>query len=137
LNSPDIGTICKELFDEFHGRLSWKWDDWIGTILAEFDAARKEDVRASLEKFLPISWDSSNMENAPPIVQSIDKNLGGIRSGQLLFSSDPTQETFVFCAWWPWGSGTTISIRIAPYDKNLSETESNQLIEQLKSWAEI
>jgi hypothetical protein len=134
---PDIGSVCKELFEGFHGLLSWKWDNWVGTILAEFDADKKEDVRAILEKFLPISWDSSSMENAPPIVQTIDKNLGGIRSGQLLFSSDPVQEAFVFCAWWPWGSGKTISIRIAPYDKSLSETEANQLMEQLKSWAEI
>ena len=137
LNKPDIGTICKELFDEFHGILSWKWDDWVGTILAEVDADKKEDVQIILEKYLPVSWDASNMETAPPIVQAIDKNLGGIRSGQLLFNSDPTQGAFVFCAWWPWGNGKTISIRIAPYDKNLSETEANQLIEQLKGWADI
>ena len=137
MNTPDIGSVCKELFDEFHGLLSWKWDDWVGTILAEFDAGKKEDVRIILKKFLPISWDSSSIENAPPIVQAIEKNLGGIRSGQLLFNSDPTQGAFVFCAWWPWGSGKTISIRIAPYDQSLSETETDQLIEKLKNWAKI
>jgi hypothetical protein len=137
LNKPDIENICKHLFDEFHGMVSWKWDDWVGTILAEVDAGQKKEVRAILEKFLPISWDASNMETAPDIVQSIDKSLGGLRSGQLLFNSDPTQGAFVFCAWWPWGNGKTISLRVSPYDQSLSETEAHQLMGQVKSWAGI
>lgn len=137
MDKPNIEGVCKNLLEEFQGLLSWKWDDWVGTILAEFDAGKKEDVRLILEKHLPISWDSASMENAPSIVRAIDKNLGGIRSGQLLFSSNPAQESFVFCAWWPWGSGKTISIRIAPYDKHQSAEEESQLIEALKKLAQI
>lgn len=48
LNQSDIETICKQLLDEFRGILSWKWDDLIGTILAEFSADKEEDVRAIL-----------------------------------------------------------------------------------------
>ena len=125
------------MLDEFHGVLSWKWDDWVGTILAEINADKKEDILPVLKKFLPISWDASNMETAPAMVQAIDKNLGGIRSGQLLFNSDPTQGAFVFCAWWPWGNGKTISIRISPFDQGLSDTEADQLIERIKGWAGI
>ena len=137
LNQSDIEKTCKQLFDEFRGILSWKWDDWVGTILAEFSADKKEDIRAILEKFFPASWDSSNIDTAPQIVQTLDEHLGGIRPTQLLFTTHPDHNAFVFCAWWPWGSQMTISLRIAIFDKNLSKAEESKLIEQLKVWAQI
>jgi len=137
LNQPDIETICKQLFDEIRDILSWKWDDWIGTIMTEFSVDKEEDIRTIVEKFFPVSWDSSTINKAPQIVQTLDKHLGGLRPSQLLFSSHPSHDAFVFCAWWPWGDGTTISLRIAPFDKNLSKPEEDKLIEQLKVWAEI
>jgi hypothetical protein len=130
-NQSDIETICKQLFDEFHDILSWKWDDWIGAFLAEFDIEREMEVHTVLDKYLPISWDSSNIKTAPQVIQSLDKYLGGIRSAQYLFSSDPSGGAFVFCAWWPWSNGTTISIRIAPFDRNLSKQEVDKLKRQL------
>ena len=133
----DNQTICKQLFDKFRGILSWKWDDWTATILAEFSVDKEEDVRAILEKFLPISWDSSNINKAPLIVQTVEKHLGGLRPSQFLFSSHPSSDAIVFCAWWPWGNGKTISLRIAPFDRNLTKPEKDKLIEQLKAWAEI
>jgi hypothetical protein len=51
--------------------------------------------------------------------------------------SEPSSGAFVFCAWWPWGNGMTISLRIMPFDNNLSKAEKDKLIEQLKVWAEI
>lgn len=137
MGSPDIAAIGKALFDEFDGVLTWKWDDWIGTILAEFNAAQKDNIRAMLGRHLPVAYDIESMENAPAIVRTLDSNLGGLRSGQLLFSSDPSQDAFVFCAWWPWGDGQTISIRVAPYDSRLSQAEADQLMEQMKGWAGI
>ena len=137
LNQSDIEIICKQLFDEFRGVLSWKWDDWVGTIMTEFNADKIENVRATLEKFFPISCDISNINSAPQIVQTLDKHLGGLRSTQELFTSHPSREALVFCAWWPWGNGKTISLRVAIFNRNISKSEENKLIEQLKVWAEI
>lgn len=137
LNQYHNEIICKQLFDEFRGILSWEWDDFIGTILSKFSTDQEKNIRAILEKFLPISWDSSNIQTAPQLVQTIDKHLGGLRPTQFLFSSHPSSDAFVFCAWWPWGNGMTISLRIMPFDKNLSKAEKDKLIEQLKVWAEI
>lgn len=112
LNQSDIELICKQLFDEFQGILSWKWDDWIGTFLAEFSTDREKKIRTILGKHLPISWDSSTIKKAPQIVQALDEHLGGLRPTQFLFSSNPSNKVFVFCAWWPWGNGLNISLRI-------------------------
>jgi hypothetical protein len=137
VNQSKNEIICKQLFHDFRGILSWKWDDWIGTFLAEFDTDREKDIRTILEKHLPISWDDSSINTAPQIVKALDEHLGGLRSMQYLFSSDPSNEVFVFCAWWPWGNGTTISLRVAPFNGSLSNPEEDKLIEQLKVSAGI
>ena len=134
LNKSDIENVCREFLSAFQGFLSWKWDSRFETALAEFFLGNKDRVRAILDRYLSIAWDSSNIGNAPDIVLKINSHLGGLRSGQLLFTSDPNQDAFIFCAWWPWGDGQTISIRVAPFDKRLSDSEMAELIKLFKGW---
>jgi len=134
LNTSEIEKNCKELFNAFKGVVSWKWDNRFDTVLAEFSVNNKNSVRAILDRYLSIAWDSSNIGSAPKTIQKINMHLGKLRSGQLLFSSDPKQDAYIFCAWWPWGDGETISIRIAPYYKKLSDSEKVEKIQQFKGW---
>jgi len=129
-----LGTYCKKLSSAFQGVLSWKWDSRLEAVLAEFGAGQKDDIRAILERFLPMPWNGSNIGKAPAIVRTINGHLGELRPGQQLFTSDPEGDAFVFCAWWPWGDGKTISIRIAPFYKNLSDSEKAEKIQLLKGW---
>jgi len=137
LNQADIEKICNQLFDDFRGVLSWKWDNWVGSILSEFNTEAEKDIRVPLEKSLPLFWDCTTIQTAPQCVQTLDKRLGELRPTQLLFTSPPSNDAFVFCAWWPWSSGMVISLRIAPFNKNLSKAEESALMEQLKVWAKI
>jgi len=132
-----IETMCKQLFDELRDQVTWKWDDWVGTILTEINVDNTETIRGILKKFFPFSWDSSTINTAPQLVQSLDERFGGLRPTQLLFSADPSQDAVVFCAWWPWGSGSTISLRIGLFDKNMSEAEEGELMEKLKVLAGV
>ncbi|PQP34037.1 hypothetical protein C6A37_09840, partial [Desulfobacteraceae bacterium SEEP-SAG9] len=137
LNKSDLENVCRELLSAFQGIFSWKWDSWLETVLAEFDVDNKDSTRAILERCLSSTWNSSNIGNAPAIVQLINSNLGGLRSGQLLFTSDPSQDAIIFCAWWPWGDGKTISIRIAPLYLKLLDSEKAEQIQLFKRWFEI
>jgi len=134
LNKSDFENVCRELLSAFQGVLSWQWESRFEVALAEFSLNDKDKVRAILERYLNIAWDSSSIGRAPDNVQKIASYLGGLRSGQLLFTSDPNQDAFIFGAWWPWGDGQTISIRIAPSDKRLSDPEMAELIKQFKGW---
>jgi len=136
-NLSILESICKNVLDDFHGMLSWKWDDWVGTILAELDADMSADVRAILDKYLPISWETSNIATAPDLVQKLDSHLGGLRPTQFLFSSDPSTDAFVFCAWWPWGNGKKISLRIGILSKDISKEEDEKFTMKIKEWAGI
>jgi hypothetical protein len=133
-NKSALENNCKELFSAFQGVLSWKWDDRFETVLAEFSVDNKDSIRAILDQYLKITWDRSNIGNAPDVVQKINIHLGGLRSGQLLFTSDPNRDAFIFCAWWPWGGGNKISIRIGPSYKKLLDSEKAEKIKRFKGW---
>ena len=133
----DLKALCKEILRAFEGVLAWKWDGRFSTLQAEFDADKKAAVRGVLDRYFSITWDSANIEQAPEIVRMIDRHLGGLRPGQFFFNTDPNQDAFVFCAWWPWGNGKTISIRMAPFDKKLAGPEETAFIEEVKGWAGV
>jgi hypothetical protein len=134
LDKAEIKNICTALASAFQGTLKWAWDRRFETVLAEFGVDRKDDIRATLEQSLKVTWDSANVGNAPVIVRAIDDLLGGLRSGQFLFTSDPQRDARIFCAWWPWGSGKEISLRVGPSYKNLSDSERADSLQQFKGW---
>jgi hypothetical protein len=127
-------NVCRELSKAFQGILSWKWDSRFETVLAEFGVKKKDDVRAILQRVLPTTWDGSSIGSAPDPVKAVNGHLGGLRSGQVLFTSDPGGDAFIFCAWWPWGDGKTISVRIAPSYRNLADAEKAEKVRLLKGW---
>ena len=134
LDKTRLESEGKELFSAFQGILSWKWDRRFETVLAEFGVDKKDNIRAILERYLSITWDSSNIGNAPDIVRTIDSRLGRLRPGQLLFTSDPKRDAIIFCAWWPWGDAKTISIRIAPSYEKLLDSEKAEKTRLFKGW---
>ncbi|MCJ7680474.1 MAG: hypothetical protein MUP70_07105 [Candidatus Aminicenantes bacterium] len=134
LNSSGLENVCRELSGEFQGVLAWKWDDRFQTVLAEFNVDNKERIHNSLERRLDRIWDSSNIEKAPVVVQTISSTFGGIMPGQLLFTSDPDQDALVFCAWWPWGNGETISIRLSPFYKKPFDSDRAEGPQEFKKW---
>ncbi|MGP8154578.1 MAG: hypothetical protein ACLQBQ_10670 [Smithella sp.] len=133
-NESRLENDCKELSNAFQDILSWKWDRRFETVLAEFSAVNRDSVRTILNRHLRITWDSLNIGNAPDIVQSISIHFGTLRAGQLLFTSDPDGDAFIFCFWWPWSNGKNISIRIAPYYRKLLNSDKAEKIQQFKSW---
>ena len=131
-NKPDIENVSRELSSAFQGVLLWQWDRRFETVLAEFAIDKKDDIRAMLERHLSMTWDSSNVANAPESVRTVDSQFGGLWPGQLLFSSDPNRDPLIFCTWWPWGDGKSISIRIGSSYITLSDSERDEKIQLFK-----
>ena len=105
--------ICRNLARELEKLVSWKWDGRFSAALAEFAGADSAVIRAIVERYMPNAWDSVTVAQAPDATQEIKRLLGGLMPGQLLMCSDEDQEVIVYSAWWPWGNGQTISIRIS------------------------
>jgi hypothetical protein len=127
-----IENMCRAVSDALQEKLTWKWDSRFETILAEFSIDDQQEVRAVLDSYFSTNWDRSTIGSAPDNVQTITADLGGLMPGQLFFASEPNQDAMLFCAWWPWGNGKTISIRLAPWKKEPSVLEKGEQNEALK-----
>src|SRR3972149_2028642 len=125
--------FCKELFKTFDAGM-WKWDDRFDCVLAEFSVYDQDIVRMILKRHLNSVWDTSNVDTAPETVQRINDHFGGLMSRQMLFTSEPGQGDLLCCAWWPWGNGETISIRVAPFLGKLPEPQRIERINLFKGW---
>ena len=134
LNGSDMENTCEGLFGAFQGVLSWAWDSRFKTVLAEFSVDIEDSVRETLEHYFPMTWYTANIGESPDTLRFVNTHLGGLREKQLLFMSEPTLEGFIFCAWWPWCDGKTISIRISPFYYKLNELQMVELNKKLRYW---
>ena len=114
-NSQALAAMGQEIHNAFQDLLTWQWDDRLEAVLAEFEVADNGEVIAILQRFFNFDWDHHSVGGAPENVKKLKKDLGGIMGAQILFTTDPAEGTFLFCAFWPWGNGEKVSIRIAPY----------------------
>ena len=131
---PESASICGALRSAFKGVHEWKWDGRFGTVLAEFPTEKKQEVLGILIQYLTARWDSATIADAPEIVKKVKRHLGGLMADQLLILSDPNDDPLVYCAWWPWGDGQTISIRIGLFSETMNAEEKSTLMEALKAW---
>lgn len=111
----NLDNTCQDLVAAFSNSLSWQWDDRFDGVLAEFDIENKDYILETISNKLGHSWDSASISTAPRTVRKAMKNFGGLQAGQLLFTSEADQDVILLGLWWPWGNGTTISIRLVPY----------------------
>ena len=132
-----IQVLLESLAASVRGALEWKWDGRFGAVLAEFSADRADELLETLQQHFSSSWDSTSVRDAPEIVQAASKKLGGLMPGQRLLISDLDNRACVFCAWWPWGNGLRISIRVAPFGEDVQAEEASAWIAVLQSAFEI
>lgn len=131
-----VETDYQELLKAFQGLLWWKWDSRFEAALAEFDIAGKDKILVILNQYFMSVWDSSSIGKAPRTVKEIKNFLGDLRTAQMLFTSDTTRNACLYCAWWPWGDARTVSIRIAPWYKDLPASEKAERIQKFKKLIE-
>jgi hypothetical protein len=115
MSNPELKNACKNIASALQCFLSWKWDDRFGVVLAEFGTEDKDKILSVLEQHFNSTWDMSSIQTAPENVYAAADLLGGVDEEQVFFTSAIEKEILIFCAWWPWGNGKTISIRIAPF----------------------
>ncbi len=112
VRSKDVVKICNRIYSECDSLVTWNWDDRFMAVLSEFPSDQEEEVMSVLEKHFDTCWDDETINYAPGKVRSAAKDLGEVRQGQRLFSSNPNQDTLLLGAIWPWQNGEKISLRI-------------------------
>ena len=130
-NAFDIEKICSRIYSECNSLVTWNWDDRFHAVLSEFPSDQEEEVISVLEKYFDTCWDEETIDYAPGKIRSVAKDLGEIRQGQRLFSSDPEQDALLLGAFWPWQNGEKISLRmlvdVAAIDMGMEAPESQSI----------
>ena len=128
-----LEAACKALKQDTE-TFKWEWEDRMDAALSVYGSDDSAKVRALLDEQFKARFDSGSLPDAPADVQQFVKSLGGLRSGQELFTSDPNLDLVVAVALWPWGGGAKISIRLWFLSKNVSDEEKQDLQNRFRSW---
>ena len=130
----ELERVCKDMLDQLNDDLPWQWDGRFDTVMAELGDNLMDTVQSTLKKHFENIWDSSSIAAAPEIVLQLTESFSELMPGQLLFTSNPEMEAVVFCAWWPWGRGDRVSIRIATFYPGEAGVTKDEQIEKLRTW---
>ncbi|WP_299084571.1 hypothetical protein [uncultured Paraglaciecola sp.] len=110
----------KDVVDALDPIVKWKYDDFHQVMLAEFSVDKQDQVLIALQQVLPMQWDAKSIKKAPDEVRHYAGVFSKLVKQQKLFSTNIEYQPTVMAAWWPWGHGATVSVRLfltntAPY----------------------
>ena len=115
----------QELFEGLE-RLKAKWPakDWtydrrLKCVASSIPINLEAEARAAMTEVLPTSFSAQTLAAAPENVRKVAEGCGGVRSSQLLFWGGELGGPGTLGLWWPWGDGTTVSLRIGLHDVDL------------------
>lgn len=94
----------------------WSYDRRLRCVASSIPMSLEPAARAAMTEVLPRSWSAKTLAEAPEGVRKVAESCGGVRSAQLLFWGSEPGTPGAFGLWWPWGDGTTVSLRIGLHD---------------------
>jgi len=90
----------------------WSWDGRLNCVASSFVIELTDDAQLALRDVFVGQWSTKNIAVAPQAVRDIADTTGGIRSDQILYSSEPGGRLISYGLWWPWGDDVTLSMRV-------------------------
>lgn len=107
-----LDCYAKEVIEALSPMVKWKYDDFHKVMLAEFSVDKQDQVLFTLQQVLPVHWDAKTIKKAPAQVKHYAGSFSKLIRQQKLFSSNIEHHPKIMAAWWPWGHGATVSIRV-------------------------
>ncbi len=99
--------------------LEWQWDEKNQILLTHFARNFAEPIQQVVKEQLPEHWQSNNIKKAPSSLYKQLKSYGKLTKDQCIFTRVQTDESPALIAvWWPWGHGSTFSLRIGILDED-------------------
>jgi hypothetical protein len=115
----------QSLFQALEGlKTQWPASDWtydrrLKCVASSIPMNLEPAARAAMTVLLPTSFSAQTLASAPEGVRKLAEGCGGVRSSQLLFWGGEAGAPGAFGLWWPWGDGTTVSLRVGLHDVDL------------------
>jgi len=127
----DPESVCAAIAAAAPAEATWSWDGRFDAALLEFAVDDRQAIRLPLESHLGDAWTSATRGSAPDVVARLIRRLGGLMPGQLLFTSSVERLPILYVAWWPWGNGLKISIRVGLF---ADASDVDVPAQRLKAW---
>ncbi|MBN2716024.1 MAG: hypothetical protein JXX14_09215 [Deltaproteobacteria bacterium] len=132
-DAKEVEAIFSELRDAIGDEFKWEWDGRFNGALTQFDKSNAPLILSRLSQFFMHDWTVTNIENAPEAVLIAADFLGGLRPGQHLLTTAPDADPIHVAAFWPWGNGATISVRIIPFGVEISPGQMAPFIADVRT----
>jgi hypothetical protein len=97
----------------------WNYDRRLRCVASSIPLAREADARAAMAEVLPVSFSADTLAGASEGQRALVEKCGGLRATQLLCWGGGDDAPGAFGLWWPWGDGTTVSLRIGLHDVDI------------------
>jgi hypothetical protein len=97
----------------------WTYDRRLRCVASSVPMSSEAAARAAMTEVLTKSWTAQTLAEAPEDVRKLAEGCGGVRASQLLFWGGAPGAPGAFGLWWPWGDGTTVSLRVGLHDLDL------------------
>ena len=94
----------------------WTYDRRLKCVASSIPLAREVEARAAIAEVLPRSFSVETLPTAGEGVRALVEKCGGLRAAQQIFWGGGDDAPGPFGLWWPWGDGTTVSLRIGLHD---------------------
>ena len=112
----EIKEASVNLIESLNELLTWRWENNKNMLLAEFASGKAEKIISILQQHYTHEWNVKSINSAP---NSIKVELGEdtkLIKDQRIFTISPTEQKSVVAILWPWGHGSTYSLRLTLLD---------------------
>ena len=90
----------------------WSYDRRLRCVASSIPLAGAAGARAAAAEVFPTAWLTGTLASAPTSVQALAETCGGLRASQELLWGGDADGAGAFGLWWPWGDGTTVTLRV-------------------------
>jgi len=130
-----LRSCCESIVKQGKDLFTWQWDPYFQSALTVIKAENQAAASQLLEGCCGKSIDDQSLAGGPDHLRAILDKSGVLRSGQKVFYSDPDQPAFVLVSWWPWGNGSSISVRVRLAIANGEEiAEDGEVANTFREW---
>ena len=130
--AEQLQTYGKTVIEALSPLVKWQYNDFHRVMLAEFSVDKQQQVMATLQQILPCQWDAKTIKKAPHEIHHRAGFFAKLIKNQQLLSQELHSQPKFMVAWWPWGHGATVSIRL--FLTNTSEYQAkNGFLQRLSA----
>ena len=131
-NEKSTSELSQNLREKLSPLISeWQWEERFCALQGAFSSDKSEAVQAILNEYFAQTWTHKSLKKASEDTKKQAGAFASLSKTQCLYSE--SEATNLLAAWWPWGHGATVSVRLfEAYSTQWQEKRG--LLTKLTSW---